>query len=90
VISAIANQFGNALVDAPFITIVSLMVTPESKGRILGLFMIGNSIARAALSAIGGAVMDWHWRNAPCVFIFFSLISILFLCFVGDPKVQRG
>lgn len=55
-ISAIFNQFGNALVDAPFITFASMQTTSRSRGKVMGVFMIANSIARASLSAIGGAL----------------------------------
>lgn len=87
-ISAIFNQFGNALTDAPFITFASMQTTPRSRGKVLGVFMIGNSIARAALSAIGGSLLDWHWRDSQMIFIYFTIVSILFLCFVRQPAIK--
>lgn len=86
--SAIFSTFGSSLVDAPFITFASMQTTPRSRGKVMGVFMIANSIARAALSAIGGALMDWHWRNAGIVFLFFTFASITCLCFVRTPNTM--
>lgn len=88
-ISSIFNQFGNALIDAPFITFASMQTTPKSRGKVMGIFMIANSIARASLSAIAGALVDWHARNAQVVFMFFTFASVLLLCFVRAPKVMQ-
>lgn len=55
----------------------------------MGIFMIANSIARASLSAIAGALIDWHARNAQICFMFFTFTSILLLCFVRAPQVMR-
>lgn len=87
-IAAIFNQFGNALVDAPFITFASMQTTPKSRGKVMGIFMSANSITRAGLSAVAGALVDWHARDAQIVFMFFTFASVLLLCFVRAPQVM--
>ena len=89
IVSAILNQFGNALIDAPFITFASMQTTPRSRGKVMGVFMTANSIARAALSAIGGALLDWHWRNAQICYILFTFASILLVCFIKVPVTMK-
>lgn len=89
IVGAILNQFGNALIDAPFITFASMQTTPRSRGKVMGVFMTANSIARAALSAIGGALLDWHWRDAQICFILFTFASILLVCFIKVPVTMK-
>lgn len=53
----------------------------------MGVYMVIGSLVRAGLAPLGSALMDWHWRNAQVIYIFFSLATLMALCACRPPKV---
>ncbi|KAH0570034.1 Major facilitator superfamily protein [Spironucleus salmonicida] len=74
--------------DSLFLQLLSMYTRPETRGKVMGLFQIGNSIGRASSGFIVGQLQNYNYRNALILNTMFQCSCLVFVAIL-NPPLQR-